>query len=155
MPLSVTPIRILPVNKRLRNLIENNLLPTLHLSTQNEFLEKLVESLLYNFYHEHILLKLKIKMLLRKIISKNLTAEVKYRLQINFRNSLDPDQALQNVGHNMRLIKFHAHPCFQLIEIKYKHLFLYITLISSILSQHGEIVQDFYNICTRTGNKII
>ena len=36
--------------------------------------EKLAESLLYNFHREHILLKLKIKKLLRKISSKNLTA---------------------------------------------------------------------------------
>ena len=40
------------------------------------FLEKLAEILLYNFHREHILLKLKIKKLLRKISSKNLTAGV-------------------------------------------------------------------------------
>ena len=39
-------------------------------------LEKLAEILLYNFHGEHILLKLKIKKLLRKIKSKNLTAWV-------------------------------------------------------------------------------
>ena len=39
-----------------------------------ELLEKLAEILLYNFHREHILLKLKIKKLLRKIKSKNLTA---------------------------------------------------------------------------------
>ena len=37
-------------------------------------LEKLAESLLYNFDREDILLKLKIKKLLRKIKSKNLPA---------------------------------------------------------------------------------
>ena len=35
-----------------------------------DLLEKLAESLLYNFHREHILLKLKIKKLLRKIRSK-------------------------------------------------------------------------------------
>ena len=38
-----------------------------------DLLEKLAEILLYNIYREHILLKLKIKKLLRKIKSKNLT----------------------------------------------------------------------------------
>ena len=41
-----------------------------------DLLEKLAEILLYNFQREHILLKLKIKKLLRKISSKNLTAGV-------------------------------------------------------------------------------
>ena len=41
-----------------------------------DLLEKLAEILLYNFHREHILLKLKIKKLLRKIKSKNLTAGV-------------------------------------------------------------------------------
>ena len=41
-----------------------------------DVLEKLAEILLYNFHHEHNLLKLKIKKLLRKINSKNLTAGV-------------------------------------------------------------------------------
>ena len=43
---------------------------------EQELFEKLAESLLYNFHRKHILLKLKIKSLLRKIISKNLTAGV-------------------------------------------------------------------------------
>ena len=38
--------------------------------------EKLAESYLCNFHRTHIFLKLKIKMLLRKISSINLTAEV-------------------------------------------------------------------------------
>ena len=38
-----------------------------------DLLEKLAEILLYNFHREHILLKLKIKKLMRKIKSKNLT----------------------------------------------------------------------------------
>ena len=42
----------------------------------HDLLEKLAEILLYNFHHEHILLKLKTKKLLRKIKSKNLTAGV-------------------------------------------------------------------------------
>ena len=41
-----------------------------------DLLEKLAEILLYNFHREHILLKLKIKKLMRKIKSKNLTAGV-------------------------------------------------------------------------------
>ena len=41
-----------------------------------DLLEKLAEILLYNFHREQILLKLKIKKLLRKIKSKNLTAGV-------------------------------------------------------------------------------
>ena len=39
-----------------------------------DLLEKLAETLLYNFHREHILLNVKIKKLLRKIKSKNLTA---------------------------------------------------------------------------------
>ena len=45
-----------------------------------DYLEKLVESLLYNFHREHLLLKLKIKKLLRKISSKNFTAGVIFLL---------------------------------------------------------------------------
>ena len=41
-----------------------------------DLLEKLAENLLYNFHREHILLKLKIKKLLQKLSSKNLTARV-------------------------------------------------------------------------------
>ena len=41
-----------------------------------DLLEKLAEILLYNFHREHIWLILKIKKLLRKIKSKNLTAGV-------------------------------------------------------------------------------
>ena len=41
-----------------------------------DLLEKLAEILLYNFHRELILLKLKIRKLLRKIKSKNLTAGV-------------------------------------------------------------------------------
>ena len=48
-----------------------------HFETQApDHLEKLAESLLYNFHHKHILPKLKIKKLLRKISTKNFTAEV-------------------------------------------------------------------------------
>ena len=59
------------------------LLQHYHLYTQNLFapqaqdlFEKLAECLLDNFHREHILLNLKIKKLLRKIRSKNLTARV-------------------------------------------------------------------------------
>ena len=69
LPLSVAP---LPVNKRLRNLGHKNLFAP----QAQDLLEKLAESLLYNFHREHILLKLKIKKLLRKIRSKKLTAGV-------------------------------------------------------------------------------
>ena len=41
-----------------------------------DLLEKLAEIILYNFHPKHILLKLKLKKLLRKIMSKNLTAGV-------------------------------------------------------------------------------
>ena len=58
LPLSVTPVRILPVNK----------------TQAQDLLEKLAECLLYNFHRELILLKLKIKKLLQNISSKNLTA---------------------------------------------------------------------------------
>ena len=84
LPLSVTPIRIIPVIKRLRNLGRIQFIaksPSIY--TKNLFapqaqdlLEKLAEILLYNFHREHILLKLKTKKLLRKIKSKNLTAGV-------------------------------------------------------------------------------
>ena len=83
LPLSVTPIRILPVNKRLRNLgriqfiAKSSSLYTNLLAPQvQDLLEKFAESLLYNFHREHKLLKLKLKKLLRKIRSKNLTAGV-------------------------------------------------------------------------------
>ena len=46
-----------------------------HLGCWNHF-EKLAEMLLNTFHREHILLILKIKKLLRKIKSKNLTAGV-------------------------------------------------------------------------------
>ena len=54
-----------------------------------DLLEKLAEILLYNFHREHILLKLKIKKLLRKIRSKT------YQLEFNAivdANSIDPDK---------------------------------------------------------------
>ena len=44
-----------------------------------DLFEKLAESLLSNFHRENILLKLKIKKLLRKISSKNLTAGVSFQ----------------------------------------------------------------------------
>ena len=47
-----------------------------------DLLEKLAEILLYNFHRKHILLKLKTKKLLRKIKSKNLTAEFLFFLVI-------------------------------------------------------------------------
>ena len=79
LPLYVTPIRVIPVLKKLRNLgriqfiyIHKNLFAP----QAQDLLEKLAEILLYNFHREHILLKLKPKKLLRKIKSKNLTAGV-------------------------------------------------------------------------------
>ena len=50
-----------------------------HLGCWNH-LEKLAEMFLSTFHREHILLKLKIKKLLRKIKSKTLTAGVKYQI---------------------------------------------------------------------------
>ena len=84
LSLSVTPIRIIPVIKRLRNLGRIQFIAkSSSIYTKNLFapqaqdpLEKLAEILLYNFHREHILLKLKIKKLLPKIKSKNLTAGV-------------------------------------------------------------------------------
>ena len=71
LPLSVTPIRILPVIKRLRNLgriqfiiyIRKNLFAP----QAQDLLEKLSEILLYNFHRKHILLKFEDK----KVIAKN------------------------------------------------------------------------------------
>ena len=82
LPLSVTPIPIIPVIKRLRNLgriqfiaKSSSIHKNLFAPQAQDLLEKLAE-ILYNFHCEHILLKLKTKKLLRKISSKNLTAGV-------------------------------------------------------------------------------
>ena len=83
LPLSVTPIRIIPVTKRLRNLRRVQFIaksPSIYTKIclcqqAQDLLEKLAEILLYNFHLEHILLKLKTKKL-RKIRSKNLSAGV-------------------------------------------------------------------------------
>ena len=83
LPLSVTPIRIIPVIKRLTTFRTNSnyckifiyIHKNLFAPQAQDLLEKLAE-LLYNFHREHIFLKLKIKKLLRKIKSKNLTAGV-------------------------------------------------------------------------------
>ena len=78
LPLSVTPIRMIPVINRTNSIyckifiyIHKNLFA----QQAQDLLEKLAE-ILYNFHREHILLKLKTKKLLRKISSKNLTAGV-------------------------------------------------------------------------------
>ena len=84
LPLSVTPIRIIPVIKRLRNLGRIHFFCKIFIYIhKNQFapqaqdlLEKLAEVLLFNFHREHIFLKLKIKKLLRKNKSKNLSAGV-------------------------------------------------------------------------------
>ena len=84
LPLSVTPIRIIPVIKRLRNLgLIQFIAKSSSIYTKNLFapqaqglFEKLAKILLYNFHRKHILLKLKTKKLLRKISYKNLTAGV-------------------------------------------------------------------------------
>ena len=74
LPLSVTPVRIIPVIKRIRKLeriqfIVNFISIHKNLSEPQaeDFLEKLAEILLYNFHHNHFFLKLKIK----KVIAKN------------------------------------------------------------------------------------
>ena len=75
LPLSVTPIRIIPVIKRLRNLGQIQIISiSSSIYTKNLFapqapdsLEKLAEILLYNFHIEHILLKFEDK----KVIAKN------------------------------------------------------------------------------------
>ena len=80
---SATPIRIIPVIKRLKfrtNSIYCKIFIYIHKNLfapqAQDLLEKLAEILLYNFHREHILLKLKTKKLLRKFKSKNLTAGV-------------------------------------------------------------------------------
>ena len=88
--LSVTHIQILPVNKRLRNLgriqfiaKSSSIYTKICLRHKYKtFLEKLAESLLYNFHRKHILLKLKIKKLLRNITSKNLKLTQKCKFTI-------------------------------------------------------------------------
>ena len=97
LPLSVTPIRIIPVIKRLNSIyckifiyIHKNLFAP----QAQDLLEKMAEILLYNFHREHILLKLKAKKLLRKIKSKNLTAGVyalrRCRTDVITRNCIQP-----------------------------------------------------------------
>ena len=79
LPLSVTPKRIIPVIKMLRNLGRIQFIAkssSIYAPQAQDLLEKLAEILLYNLNREHILLKLKTKKLLRKIKSKNLTAGV-------------------------------------------------------------------------------
>ena len=75
--------KLLPVNKRLRNLgwiqfiSKSSPMYTSPFEPQApDHLEKLAEILLFNFHREHILLKFKIKKLWRKFISKNFTAGV-------------------------------------------------------------------------------
>ena len=66
LPLSVTPIRIIPVIKRLGNLggiqfiaKSSSIYKKISLGHKHKsFLEKLVEIVLNNFHHKHILLKL-------------------------------------------------------------------------------------------------
>ena len=69
LPLSVTPIRIIPVIKRLGNL---GSIQYLFAPQAQDLLEKLAEILLYNFHHKHILLKLKTKKFLQKLVLKTL-----------------------------------------------------------------------------------
>ena len=78
LPLSVTPIRIIPAIKRLRNLGRIQFIAkSSSIYTKNLFapqaqdiLEKLAEILLYIFHREHILLKLKIKIYGEKLSLK-------------------------------------------------------------------------------------
>ena len=77
LPFSATPIRILTVNNKLRNLGRLQFIAkssSIFAPQAPDLFEKLAESLLYNFHREHILLKLKIKKVFAKISSKNLTA---------------------------------------------------------------------------------
>ena len=72
LPLSDTPIRILPVNKILKKFRSNSFYCKIFIYVHKsllvpqalDLLEKLAECLLYNFHRELILLKLKIKKLL-------------------------------------------------------------------------------------------
>ena len=80
----ITPIQILPVNKRLRNLgriqfiaKSSSIKKNLFAPQVQDLLEKLAEiKSPLQLSLEHILLKLKLKQLLWKIMSKNLTAGV-------------------------------------------------------------------------------
>ena len=85
LPLSVTPIRIIPVIKRLRNLGQiqfiaksSSIYTKICLRHKHKTFWRSWRkfSSTINFHREHILLKLKIKKLLQKIKSKNLTAGV-------------------------------------------------------------------------------
>ena len=68
LPLSVTPIRIIPVIKR-QKFRTNSIYCKIFIYIQKnlfapqapDLLEKLAEILVYNFYREHIMLKLKKK----------------------------------------------------------------------------------------------
>ena len=71
LPLSVTPIQIIPVIKRLRNLgriqfiaKSSSIYVKISVPQAQYLLEKLAEILLYIFHCEYILLKLKTKKLL-------------------------------------------------------------------------------------------
>ena len=71
--LSVTPLRNLPVNKRLSKLfiyVHKNLFAP----QTSDLMEKLALIFLYNFHRDHILLKLKIK----KVIPENQCEKHKY-----------------------------------------------------------------------------
>ena len=79
-PFSVTHIRILPVNKIIKDLRQNQFIANfiyihkkVFCATSTRPFGEVGGCLLYNFHCKHILLKLKIKKLLRKISSKKLT----------------------------------------------------------------------------------
>ena len=89
LPLSVTPIRIIPLTKRLRNLRQiqfiaksSSIYTKIFAPQAQDLLEKLAKILLYSFLREHILLKVKTKKLLRKISSKNLSAGVQFHCSV-------------------------------------------------------------------------
>ena len=74
LPLSVTPIQILPVNKKTKKFRTNSIYYEIFIYIHKnlfgpqapDLLEKLAESLLYNFHHEHILLKIEDKIVIAK-----------------------------------------------------------------------------------------
>ena len=81
LPLTVTPVRILPVNKILRNLgriqfIAKSSSMYTKICSRQDITQTFGVMSPPNFHRKLILLKLKIKKLLRKISSKNLTGGV-------------------------------------------------------------------------------
>ena len=112
LPLSATPIRIIPVIKRLRNLGRIQFVAkSSSIYTKSSLCHKHKTfwrswrkfRILYNFHRKHILLKLKIKKLLRKIRSKNLSAEFNVRDELLRKISANFSKRSEVCGGNRSL----------------------------------------------------